>query len=73
MSTRTVLDRGLIVIPKPIRDEFKLAKGDKVEITSSPEGILIKPLKGGTLTEQYRGVVKGGLGLEELEELYAER
>ena len=38
----------------------------------TPKGIVVVPIKK-TYTEKTRGIVKGKLSMEELEDLYAER
>lgn len=70
MKVSKILDKGLVVIPKEIRGKLNLSKGDRVEMALTPEGIVIKPLRKDSLTERYKGVTKGKLSLEELEELY---
>jgi len=69
MATARVLAKGQIVIPKEMRTRMKLAPGDRVQVTLTQEGIVIQPLKK-SYTEVYKGVVKGRLSLEELEELH---
>ncbi len=41
----TIGEKGQIVIPKKIRDDFKLDKGTKLLITEDKEKITIKPIK----------------------------
>jgi AbrB family looped-hinge helix DNA binding protein len=72
MSISKILDNGVLVIPEDVRDEFQLSQGDEVEIIVSAQGIWVRPLKTPSLTEQYRGIVKGNLTDEELDDLYAE-
>lgn len=41
----TVGEKGQIVIPKKIRDDFKIAKGTKLLVTEDKDKITIKPVK----------------------------
>jgi AbrB family looped-hinge helix DNA binding protein len=69
MATAKVLAKGQIVIPKDIRTEMNLSPGDRVEVKVTQEGIVILPVKK-SYTELYKGIVKGRLSLDELEELH---
>lgn len=72
MLVARVLQKGQIVIPKEARKKANLVPGDRVEVRITAEGIVILPLKK-SYTENFRGLVKGKLSLEELEKLYAEK
>lgn len=67
-----VLAKGQIVIHKEIRKKPGLMPGDIVEIKNVGEEIIIHPVNR-NYTEETRGIVKGKLSLEELEELYGIR
>ena len=41
----TVGEKGQIVIPKKIRDEFKISKGTKLIVSEDKNKITIKPVK----------------------------
>ncbi len=41
----TVGEKGQIVIPKQLRDEFHISKGTKLLITEDKDKILVKPIK----------------------------
>ena len=41
----TVGEKGQIVIPKKIRDDFKISKGTKLIVSEDKEKITIKPVK----------------------------
>jgi AbrB family looped-hinge helix DNA binding protein len=69
MATAKVSAKGQIVIPKAIRTKMKLSPGDRVEVNLTQQGIVIQPVKE-SYTEAYKGIVKGRLSLEELEELH---
>jgi AbrB family looped-hinge helix DNA binding protein len=66
--------KGQVVIPKDIRDDFSLEPGDKVEVRTTDEGVVLLPLKKkATMTEALRGAFKGPYSLDELERIYAGR
>lgn len=67
-----VLAKGQIVIPKDIREKANLHTGDKVDVQMTPKGIVVMPIKK-TYTEKLRGLIKGKLSLQELEDIYAEK
>ena len=41
----TVGEKGQIVIPKKIRDDFKISKGTKLIVSEDKEKITIKPVR----------------------------
>ncbi|OGP86421.1 MAG: hypothetical protein A2Z08_00455 [Deltaproteobacteria bacterium RBG_16_54_11] len=65
-----ILKGGEIVIPKEIRKKTGISPGDKVEIKTSEDGIVILPLRT-SHTENTKGIIKGRLSLEKLEEIYS--
>lgn len=71
MPIGRVLAKGQIVIPKELRERTNISPGDKVEIKMMKEGIVILPVRK-THTAKFRGIVKGKLSLNDLENLYAE-
>ncbi len=73
MKVAKVLNKGLVVIPKDIRDKLQLKEGDKIMWELSKDRAILRPIKKGTLTEKYKGIISGKLTSEELEELYGER
>ena len=72
MLVAKVLEKGQIVIPKEARKKANISPGDKVEVKVTEEGIIILPIRK-TYTDSFKGLVKGKLSLEELENLYAEK
>lgn len=72
MAMAKVLAKGQIVIPKDIREKANLHTGDKVDVQMTPKGIVVVPIKK-TYTEKIRGLIKGKLSLQELEDIYAEK
>jgi AbrB family looped-hinge helix DNA binding protein len=35
---------GRIILPKPVRDRFRLQEGSDLELEEGPEGLLLKPV-----------------------------
>lgn len=74
MIVARVLQKGQIVIPKDVREAVHLQPGDKVEVKVTREGVLLQPLHPHpSLTEQFRGSVKGKLSMDDLEILYGQK
>ena len=63
-----VLKKGQLVIPKELRKMTGISPGDKVEIRASEEGIVIIPLRI-SYTENTKGIIRGRLSLDELEDI----
>ena len=55
MNTRLVIDKaGRIVIPKRLREELHLVAGDTLEMESTGEEIMLRPVRGtGPLTKEH--------------------
>ena len=55
MNTRLVIDKaGRIVIPKRLREELQLGAGDTLEMESTGEEIMLRPVRGtGPLTKEH--------------------
>jgi AbrB family looped-hinge helix DNA binding protein len=47
---------GRIVLPKPVRDRFRLRQGSDLEIEERPEGLLLKPVDQQPSMVQKNGV-----------------
>ena len=57
VTTKLTLDKaGRVVLPKPLRDELKLAAGDTLELESRGEQIVLRPLRGSAPLQKERGV-----------------
>lgn len=56
--TATVMDKGLVVIPKEIREEMGLKKGDKVIFVKIGKSVSIFPASKDPIREA-RGMLKG--------------
>jgi AbrB family looped-hinge helix DNA binding protein len=47
--TAVTIDKaGRIVLPKPIREELQLNPGDALEVDSSEEQVILRPVRGST-------------------------
>jgi AbrB family looped-hinge helix DNA binding protein len=55
MTTRLTIDKaGRVVIPKPLREELHLEPGDSLEMESTGEQIMLRPVRGtGPLTKEH--------------------
>lgn len=59
MAKSTVMDKGLVVIPKSIREELGLMKGDKVIFVKLGKSVaFFRALK--DPIRESRGILKGG-------------
>jgi AbrB family looped-hinge helix DNA binding protein len=57
MLGRIIVDKaGRLVLPKPVRDELQLAPGDALELESSEEQIVLRPVRGTMPLRRKRGV-----------------
>src|SRR5258708_15338011 len=56
MSTLTVDKAGRVVLPKPVRDELQLSPGDSLELESSEERIVLRPVRGTGPLRKKRGI-----------------
>jgi AbrB family looped-hinge helix DNA binding protein len=46
MNTILTMDKaGRLVLPKPIRDKFRLSAGDSLELESSDQEIVLRPVR----------------------------
>jgi AbrB family looped-hinge helix DNA binding protein len=55
-ATVTIDKAGRVVIPKEIRDELRLEAGDALAVVSEGEGVILRPVHGGTPLQKERGV-----------------
>lgn len=55
-ATLTVDKAGRVVLPKPVRDELQLAAGDSLELESSEDRIVLRPVRGTVGLRQKQGI-----------------
>jgi AbrB family looped-hinge helix DNA binding protein len=57
MTTTLTIDRaGRLVLPKPVRDELQLSAGDSLELESSEDQIVLRPVRGAATLRKKQGV-----------------
>jgi AbrB family looped-hinge helix DNA binding protein len=57
MIAKLTLDRaGRVVLPKPVRDDLQVGPGDSLELESSQEQIILRPLRGTMPLRKKKGV-----------------
>ena len=64
MATSTVMDKGLVVIPKEIRKELGLEKGDKVIFVKLGKRVAFFRASKDPISEAY-GMLKGGPSMQD--------
>jgi AbrB family looped-hinge helix DNA binding protein len=62
--------KGQVVIPSRLRKQFHIEKGTRAIVTSTPEGILLKPVTRHAI-ERLRGMLGRKPGAEPLAEEWA--
>ena len=55
-TTLTVDKAGRVVLPKPVRDELQLAAGDSLELESSEDRIVLRPVRGTAGLRKKQGI-----------------
>ena len=71
MATTTVSSKGQVVIPRALREKYRLTSGTRLEVAESAEGLVLAPLKPGRPSRRQagwralRGLAKGTRALEE--------
>jgi AbrB family looped-hinge helix DNA binding protein len=45
MATTTVSSKGQVVIPRALREKYRLTSGTRLEVAESDEGLVLSPLK----------------------------
>jgi AbrB family looped-hinge helix DNA binding protein len=57
MITMLTIDKaGRIVLPKPVREELQLSPGDALEVESSEERVILRPVRGNGRIYKKQGV-----------------
>lgn len=55
-TTLTVDKAGRVVLPKPVRDELQLSAGDSLELESSEDRIVLRPVRGTAGLRKKQGI-----------------
>jgi AbrB family looped-hinge helix DNA binding protein len=57
MTTTTTLDKaGRVVLPKPLREQMRLAPGDTLQIESEGERITLRPVRPKVMLKKEFGI-----------------
>ena len=57
MNTTLTLDKaGRVVLPKPVRDELQLSPGDSLEVETSEDQIVLRPVRGTSRLRKKQGI-----------------
>lgn len=71
MATTTVSSKGQVVIPRALRDKYRLTPGTRLEVAESDAGLVLTPQKQGRSSRRQagwrtlRGSAKGTNALKE--------
>jgi AbrB family looped-hinge helix DNA binding protein len=71
MATTTVSSKGQVVIPRALREKYRLAAGTRLEIAESDEGLVLSPLRRARSSRRQsgwralRGAAKGTAAFKE--------
>jgi AbrB family looped-hinge helix DNA binding protein len=71
MATTTVSSKGQVVIPRALREKYRLTLGTRLEVAESAEGLVLAPLKPARSARRQtgwrtlRGAMKGTNALKE--------
>lgn len=68
MAISKMMDKGMVVIPKEIRDALKLKKGDRVGFLKLGRQIFMMPLSGDPIEALYGSLPSKGSMADFLEE-----
>ncbi len=55
-TTLTVDKAGRVVLPKPVREELQLSAGDSLELESSEDQIVLRPVRGTVGLRKKQGI-----------------
>jgi AbrB family looped-hinge helix DNA binding protein len=56
MTTLTIDGAGRLVLPKPVREELQLSAGDSLELETSENEIILRPVRGAATMRKKQGV-----------------
>ncbi|MDB6017860.1 MAG: hypothetical protein JWR19_2349 [Pedosphaera sp.] len=70
-DTITFTVKGQVVIPRWLRKEFDIEEGTRAIVTTTPDGILLKPVTRHTIARMH-GILKRKPGEKPLAEEWAE-
>jgi AbrB family looped-hinge helix DNA binding protein len=70
MATTTVSSKGQVVIPRALREKYRLTSGTRLAVAESDQGLVLLPLKPPRSSRQagwraLRGSAKGTSALKE--------
>lgn len=71
MATTTVSSKGQIVIPRALREKYRLTSGTRLQVAESDRGLVLAPLKQARRSRRQagwralRGAAKGTSALKE--------
>jgi AbrB family looped-hinge helix DNA binding protein len=71
MATTTVSSKGQVVIPRALREKYRLTSGTRLEVAESDKGLVLAPLKPARSARRkagwraLRGAAKGTTALKE--------
>lgn len=65
-DTATISEKGQVTIPKKLRDDFGIRKGDRLEFSAERDGIKIRKRVNVDALEELRGSIKLPASVDEL-------
>ena len=71
MATTIVSSKGQVVIPRALREKYRLTSGTRLEVAESDQGLVLTPVKNAQVSRRkagwraLRGSVKGTNALKE--------
>ena len=55
-ATLSIDKAGRLVLPKPVREQLQLAAGDSLELESSEDQIVLRPVRGAGTLRKKKGI-----------------
>jgi len=55
MATTTVSSKGQVVIPRALREKYRLTSGTRLEVAESDEGLVLAPVKPARTSRRQAG------------------